>query len=219
VSEYEIGRDLQDLRRRVEALEGGAQGREAKGKIEKFRVLPETDPQMKPLIWKQKKGELLPPFLNRLLDFHPTLNLDGAQTQTWTITPEPWIINVNWDAGGTDEFCRFVGQQFTILRATDPNTGTTSASGWYEANLIASGLATNIHDAPLSFNINLRNAKGGYVGWPGTPGSFSTFSVNCRDNLYFSMGGGFNPNPPGPGLYDLVAGASFDIPSARVHGC
>ena len=170
MSEYEIGRDLQDLRRRVEALEGGAQGREAKGKIEKFRVLPGIDTQMKPLIWKQKKGELFPPFLDRLLDFHPTLNLDGAQSQTWTCTPEPWIINVNWDAGGTDEFFRLVGQQFTILRATDPNTGITSASGWYEANLVASGLATNTtdHDAILSFNISLRNAKGGYVGWPGT---------------------------------------------------
>lgn len=220
MSEYEIGRDLQDLRRRVEALEGGAHGhgaeRPAKGRMEKFRVAPGIDSQIAPIAWKPRKDAHLPPFANRLLGLHPTLKLDSAESQTWSCTPEPLIITVNWDAGGTDEFFRLQNQSFTILRATDPNTGVTSASGTYEARLVASGMANNVNnlsDGPLFFDITLRNAQGGPLGSPGAyPGNIVW--VSCRDNRDLSIGGAFNP-----GLYDLVAGATWDIPGFRVHRC
>jgi hypothetical protein len=218
MSEYEIGRDLQDLRRRVEVLECGAQGlgpeRSAKGRMERFRVTPGIDTQIAPIAWKPRKDERLPPFANRLLGFPTTLKFDSAQSQTWRCQPEPLIITVNWDAGGTDEFFRLQDQSFTILRATDPNTGITSASGFYEARLVASGMATNgDQDGQLRFDITLRNAQGGPVGSPGTyQGDY--FWVSCRDNRDFSIGGDFNP-----GLYDLVAGANWDIPGFHVHRC
>ena len=51
MSEYEIGRDLQDLRSRIEALEGGAHGhganRFAKGSMEKLAVAPGIDPKLR----------------------------------------------------------------------------------------------------------------------------------------------------------------------------
>jgi hypothetical protein len=220
MNEYEVGRDLQELRSRVQALEGGphehAVERFAVGRMEKFRVAPGIDPQVKPIIWKQQKDAHLPPFVNRMLDLHPSLKLDAAQSHTWSCTPEPLIITVNWNAGGADEFFRLQNQSFTILRATDPNTGITSASGVYEARLIASGRANNTNDhtdGPLYFDITLRNAQGGPLGSPGTyPGNIVW--VSCRDNLDLSIGGAFNP-----GLYDLVAGANWDIPGFRVHGC
>ncbi len=31
---------------------------------------------------------------------------------TWSCTPEPLIVTLIWDAGGTDEFFRLVDQQF-----------------------------------------------------------------------------------------------------------
>ena len=122
------------------------------------------------------------------------------------------IVTVNWDAGGTDEFFRLVGQTFTILKATDPNTGITSAVATYEANLIASGKATNINDGAFYFEITLRNAQGG----PRLPEHLSRqFRLgNCRDNRDFYVAGAFNP-----GLYDLVAGANWYFTNFRVHRC
>jgi hypothetical protein len=136
MNEYEIGRDLQDLRSRIEALEGGAHGhganRFAQGSMERLAVAPGIDAHAKPIVWKQHKDAQLPPFANRLFGLPPTLKLDSAVSHTWTCTPEPLIVTVNWDAGGTDEFFRLVGQTFTILKATDPNTGITSAAATYE---------------------------------------------------------------------------------------
>lgn len=217
MNEYEIGRDLQDLRSRIEALEGGAHGhganRFAKGSMERLAVAPGIDAQAKPIVWKQHKDALLPPFANRLLGLPPTLKLDSAVSHTWTCTPEPLIVTVNWDAGGTDEFFRLVGQTFTILKAADPNTGITSAAATYEANLIASGKATNVNDGAFYFEITLRNAQGGPLGSPNIyPGN--SVLVNCRDNRDFSVGGAFNP-----GLYDLVAGANWYFTNFRVHRC
>jgi hypothetical protein len=58
MSEYEIGRDLQDLRHRVEVLEGGARGPGAKGRMERFAIAPGIDLRTKPTIWKQKKTSI-----------------------------------------------------------------------------------------------------------------------------------------------------------------
>ena len=217
MSEYEIGRDLQDLRSRIEALEGGAHGhganRFAKGSMEKLAVAPGIDLKTAPVVWKLHKDAHLPPFANRRFGLPPTLKLDSAVSHTWTCTPEPLIVTVNWDAGGTDEFFRLVGQTFTILKATDPNTGITSAVATYEANLIASGKATNINDGAFYFEITLRNAQGGPRGSPNIyPGN--SVWVNCRDNRDFYVAGAFNP-----GIYDLVAGANWYFTNFRVHRC
>ena len=105
MSEYEIGRDLQDLRSRIEALEGGGHGhgaqRFAAGGMAEFSVAPGISREKPPVVWKPKKDVHLPPFLNRRLGFHPNLKLEAPETQTWTCTPEPLIVTVNWDAGGT----------------------------------------------------------------------------------------------------------------------
>ena len=110
MNEYEIGRDLQDLRSRIQALEGGSHGhaveRLAMGKMETLRVAPGIDSQVKPIVWKQQKDAYLPPFVNRRLALHPSLKLDAAQSHTWSCTPEPLIVTVSWNAGGTDEFFR-----------------------------------------------------------------------------------------------------------------
>ena len=209
MSEYGIGRDLQDLRHRVEALEGGARGHRAKGRMERSAVAPGIDLRTKPIIWKPKKDEHLPPFANRLLGFHPSLKMEGPVSTTWSCTPEPLIVTLIWDAGGTDEFFRLVDQQFTILMATDPNTGITSASATYNAN--ASGKAEN----PEGFymEISLLNAQGGPLGSPSIYPGNSVF-VSCRDNRPFSVSGAFNA-----GLYDIVAGAHWYFTEFWVQRC
>jgi hypothetical protein len=176
MGEYEIGRDLQELRGRVEALEGGHHGhgvsRLGPGRMAQFAVAPGIDAATAPIKWKQTKDAHLPPFANRLLGLHPSSRLDSAVSHTWSCTPEPLIINVIWDAGGTDEFFRLVGQSFTILKATDPNTGITSASASYDATLISSGKASNVNHFPFYFEITLRNAQGGSLGPPNiSPGN------------------------------------------------
>ena len=130
---------------------------------------------------------------------------------TWSCTPEPLIVTLIWDAGGTDEFFRLVDQQFTILMATDPNTGITSASATYNANLIASGKAEN----PEGFymEISLLNAQGGPLGSPSIYPGNSVF-VSCLDNRPFSVSGAFNA-----GLYDIVAGAHWYFTEFWVQRC
>jgi hypothetical protein len=180
--------------------------------MERFAVAPGIELRTKPIIWKQKKGEHFPPFANRLLSFHPSVKPAEAESTTWTCFPEPLIVNLIWDAGGTDEFFRLVNQSFTILKATDPNTGITSASATYEANLIASGKAYN----PEAFymEISLLNAQGGPLGSPAmSPGANSVF-VSCRDNRPFSVSGTFNP-----GLWDIIAGAHWYFTYFQVQGC
>jgi hypothetical protein len=218
MSEYEIGRDLQDLRSRIEALEGGAHGHGARslaaGRKERFRVAPGLDAQKAPVIWKQHKDAHLPPYYNRLLGFPPTLKLDSAVSQTWTCTPEPLIITVVWDRGGTDEWFRLVGQTFTIVKATDPNTGTVSAAATYEARLISAGKASNTKiDEPMYFDITLRNAQGGPIAYPSPPQGNIVWA-SCHDNTDLTLGGSFSP-----ALYEIVAGATWDIPNFRVGGC
>jgi hypothetical protein len=54
MSEYEIGRDLQDLRSRIEALEGGAHGHGSRrlttGQMERFHFAPGLDAQKAPVV-------------------------------------------------------------------------------------------------------------------------------------------------------------------------
>jgi hypothetical protein len=205
MSEYEIGRDLQALRSRVELLESGGQGRrQTAGTSEGHRAAAGLDAQKKPIVWKQTKGVLPPPFMHNLLRLPHGIQADSAESQTWGCVPEPLILYVNWAGGATDEYCRFVNQSFSLMRFTNPNNGVTTAQYNYSAQLIASGKAHNTWDAsPLSFSVQLRDGGGGVVLYGGLG---SNFWVSCNDNLIYGWGAEFNP-----GLYDLIKGATWQI--------
>jgi hypothetical protein len=208
MSDYEIGRDLQELRSRVERLEASLGEHRApsilrgKGRVERHGILPGVDLHKEPTVWKPERGMAVPPFFNAILGLSPGLKLDSAQSKTWNCQPEPLSFNVNWNAGGSDEFYRLQNQLFTLFRATDPNTGITTCSASYDATLVASGKAAS-HDGSLSyFSITLVNNLGGSLHSE----RGSTYWVNCHDNRAFSAG--FNINS---GLYDIVAGATWQV--------
>lgn len=213
MSDYEIGRDLQELRSRVEIVEAafgirqGPTRMRGTGRVEGHRTAAGVESKMKPIIWKSAKNVQAPPFLNALLGLPHNLNLDSAQSQSWGCFPEPLIQNVNWSDGTSEECYRLQNQLFTIYRATDPNSGITTCSANYTATLLASGRAKahEPYSGQLYFNIRLVNAQGGLLQYVTTyPGN--SYIVDCHDNYFFSKGGAFNP-----GLYDIVAGATWEI--------
>jgi hypothetical protein len=207
MSEYEIGRDVQELRSRVEVLEGGTPGRKrtaAAGTSEGHRAAAGVDIQKPPIAWKQTKGVLLPPLTHSLLRLPHGIHANSFESQTWGCVPEPLILSVNWAGGATDEYCRFANQTFNLFRYTNPNTGVTTAQYNYSAQLIASGKAHNTWNAsPLSFAVQLRDAGGGVVLYGGQG---SNFWVSCNDNFMYGWGAEFNP-----GLYDLINGVTWQI--------
>jgi hypothetical protein len=180
-----------------------------------YRAAAGIDTQKAAIAWKQHKDVPFPPFAHLVLGLPYPIHADGAQSKTWGCTPEPLVLSVNWDGGGTDEFFRFAGQSFSIIRYTDPNTGKTTATATYSAQLIASGKArfTLSTAAPgaLRFDTYLRDASGGVLfNFGSTP-----IWVDCGTNRAWLYGSDFNP-----GLYDLVAGASWQIiGSQRVDRC
>jgi hypothetical protein len=206
MSEYEIGKDIQELRARVTLLENVAPSRtQAKGVSEGHRAAAGLDPQARPLKWKLTKGVLPPLFTHGLLGIRPGLQLDDAESQTWTCVPEPLILNLTWASGATDEYCRFVNQSFTLLRYTDPNTHVVTARYSYAAQLVASGKAH--HDGSfagaLSFAAQIRDGAGGVLFYGGIG---SQFWVECNDNRMYGWGYEFNP-----ALYDLIKGVTWQI--------
>jgi hypothetical protein len=217
MGDYEIGRDLQELRSRVERLEGLLGEHRApsimrgKGRVERLGISPGVELHKEPTVWKTERGMAVPPFFNAILGLSPGLKLDSAQSKSWTCQPEPLILNVNWDAGGSDEFYRLHSQLFSLFRATDPNTGITTCSVFFDATLAASGKAAShgLHPGALDgilgalyFNITLANNLGGSLHYQ----AGSPYWVNCHDNRAFSAV--YNVNP---GLYDIVAGATWQI--------
>lgn len=219
MSEYEIGRDLQELRWRVERLEAVPPGRlRAVGGSEVHRTLAGIDSQKAPIAWKQHKDVQLPPFVHSIFGLPHPIHADAAQSKTWGCSPEPLILFVNWDGGGTDEYYRFTGQSFSLIRFTDPNTGTTTATATYSAQLIASGKAQRGPSyvagggpGKLAFDVYVRNAAGGVLfNFASQP-----IWVDCHTNIPWLFTYQFNP-----GLYDLVAGATWQIlGSQRVDHC
>lgn len=230
MGEYEIGRDLQALRSRIERLESGhSGGRErwqdhgepaghgshypaghAPHGISLHSIEAGVHPEKKPIVWKAEKNFKMPPFLSGMLGHGPHGRFDSAQSQTWPCHPEPLILTINWDAGGSDEWYRFTNQVFSIYRVTDPNTGITTASAVYSAQLIASGRAKSAWNAgPCYFNGTLRNAGGAALSFFG-----DHYYINCQDNYPINIGSTFPP-----GLYDLVAGATWYTTGTRVERC
>ena len=223
MSDYNIGRDFQELRSRVERLEryweqqGGLLGA-AKAGVAAHRLSGGVDQQKEPILWKAEKHSHLPPFMNSLLGLPAGLKFDLApESKTWHCYPEPLILSINWDAGGSAEFYRLQDQLFSVIRVTDPNSGITTATANYTATLVASGKAKS-HEvtAPgpypgsgvslgLStsrFDFRLLDAVGGALNlYDG-----SLYSISCNDRYPFNQSWNFNP-----GLYDLVAGANWQI--------
>lgn len=230
MSDYELGRDLQELRSRLERLEHGCdcQGYHGRphespwqlgrpGRYAEAAGLAAHSPEVgidierKPVLWKADKAFKMPPVFSGVLGYGPNLQFNAAQSQTWSCQPEPLILYVNWDGGGTDEFYRLSNQVFSIMRVLDPNTGVTTATAIYSAQLIASGRGKfhYVNYPPPAFNGTLRNAGGAALGYFGT-----YISVNCQDNRPFNIMQNF-----APGLYDLVAGATWQIIGGRIDRC
>jgi hypothetical protein len=230
MGEYEVGRDLQELRSRIERLEHGCDhhshregphdapwrpGRPGRyGESAGFIVhSPEVgiDIQRKPVLWKADKAFKMPPVFSGLLGYGHHAQFDSAQSQSWGCHPEPLILNVTWNAGGTDELYRLVNQVLSIMRVRDPNTGATSASVVYSAQLIASGRGkfAQVNYPWPAFNGTLRNAGGAALSF------FSGYiDFNCQDNKPFNVFGTY-----APALYDLIAGGTWVLTGGNVDGC
>ena len=218
MGEYEIGRDLQELRSRVERLEAFrgddriASGRPGLG-VATFREgFAGAAANSTPVHWKGGKREHVPPFVYSLLDLPLTADV-AAESVTWPVVSEPWVQTVNWDGGGSDEFFRFQNQSVTKTKWTNPNTGEVNAVAQYNATLVASGKG---QDAPNTtiwpiFYLDLLNAQGGFLY-----GFNTIFGVKCGSNYIFACGGRF-----APGLYDLVSSGRMHIDwrSYRIAHC
>jgi hypothetical protein len=229
MGKYEIVRELEALKLRIDQFEGRSPGQRGEFGHERSEhsgsIFAEPragiDPEMKPIHWKGGKG--LPPFMFHLFGLPPNTQFNIApESKTWTCTPEPLIVTVNWDTGGRDEHFRFADQVFSVIRTTDPNTGIATATAIYSARLIQ------------------RNGRsvdwvGGYMGPPYVPASYGgpSFHVTLRsaggaglfsyyDRFTVTCGAShmvnFTSNFP-PGLYDLVTGANWEMSNWRVLRC
>jgi hypothetical protein len=228
MSKYELGRDLQELRSRLDRLEQdcghyhekpdqspwrpehpGLYGKPAGSVVHS----PEMgiDIEKKPVLWKADKAFKMPPLFAGLLGYGPQLMFDAVQSKTWSCTPEPLILYVNWTAGGTDELYRLVNQVFSVYRVMDPNTGVSTGSVVYSAQLIASGRGKfhYYNVPPPYFNGTLRNAGGAALGFFG-----GYIDFNCQDNKPFNVFGKF-----APGLYDIINGGTWYMTGGNVDRC
>jgi len=149
MSEYEIGRDIQDLRSRLARLEANSGIKPDCGCVEDrgasmVHQASTAVADAAPLEWKLEKGARFPPFLLGLLGvpLHSERPFDAPpQSKTWGMATEPWIHTVNWSGGGSDEFFRLVNQSFSVLKWTTPGTGAVNSVATYSGTRIASGRA------------------------------------------------------------------------------
>ncbi|HVY52091.1 hypothetical protein FRZ61_24570 [Hypericibacter adhaerens] len=235
MSDYELGRDLQDLRSRLERLEHGCDchgrhgpghhGRPEQPSAWPGRPVPYepsagfvvhstevgVDVEKKPILWKAEKAFKTPPVFAGLLGFGPHYQFDSAQMVTWGCQPEPLILYVTWNGGGTEEFYRLANQSFSKMRVMDPNTGVTSAKCIYSAQLIASGRGqfANFNYPPPSFFGTMRSSGGAALGYFG-----SYIDVKCHDNKPFNIFKDFDP-----GLYDLISGGTWYLTGGNIDRC
>lgn len=212
MGDYKIGRDIEKLRSRIERLEGGVRGeyetldRRYTGRVERVKEAGIRD--AKPIYWKATKAFAMPPFAAGLLNLHPTVQYAKADSKSWGCTPEPLILFVTWDTGGTEEFYRFTNQVFSIVRSEDPNTGIVTATYAYTARMIAAGTGRT-RDPQNDIGFTLRG-----------PGGSSLFTwshkywVHCNDDRTMT----FQYQFPA-GLYDLVEGANWQLAGVSIARC
>src|SRR5262245_44292809 len=203
MNEYEIGKDVQDLRSRLERLEaefGGRPGRDLRewGIATRRHEVSGGLSDAPPHLWKLEANERIPPFAASLLrlPFPPPRQFDSPpESKTWGCTPEPLIPIVYWDGGGSDEFFRFVNQSYSVIKWTDPNTGTIYATAMYSATLIASGRARTTQQGSVlsgtsSCGMLITNRiVGGAPFWTVD----QLFNVACNENSLFTSSIGIDP--------------------------
>ncbi len=215
MSEYEIGRDIQELRGRLDRLEGDSRGgpcgpgRSNLGTGRHFSSGGISHHE--PARWQLKAGERLPPILlsHLGLPFPPVQLNAPLDSTTWPCHPEPLVQTVFWSDSGRDEFYRFVNQTFSFMRWTNPNTGEVSASVTYSATKIASGKAQNYYTSFHNMAIAVRNSGGSPIFNFG-----DDIWVHCNDNTLFTIS-----RPIDPGLYDLIGGATWEIHYSGILRC
>jgi len=222
MNEYEIGKDVQDLRSRLERLEAEFTGRTGRlgeqGIATRRHEVSGGLSDAPPLLWKLEANERIPPFAASLLrlPFPPPLQFASPpESKTWGCTPEPLIPIVYWDGGGSDEFYRLVNQSYSVFKWTNPNTGTTYATAEYSAQLIASGRAHSYQVGSISLaSKNSMEITHRMVG--GAP--FFTvdklFDVRCNENSLFTSSVDIDP-----GQYDLIGGATWTLHFDHILRC
>lgn len=219
MNEHEIGREVQELGSRLEQIEASLRVKPGYGGVNgdrgssRYHKSSGGVAEKKPVEWKLKKGDPLPPLLSSLMRL-PHLPVskfdDPPQSKTWSASPEPLIFIVSWSGGGSDEFFRLVNQTFSVTKWTDPNTGVESAVATYAATRIASGRAhTVVGQSAANFQLILREPGGTPVGVYN-----DGFWVNCNENDLFLISHQFNP-----GLYDLVTGVSWNLSYSGIGRC
>jgi hypothetical protein len=219
MNEYELGRDFQVLRSRIDHLESVIGEDFAKvysrhGGIAECRERSfGATANVEPLHWSPKELTQLPPFVRAALGVPHRLAQFNVrpESKTWTGQPDPSILTIQWDNGGIDEFYRFQNQIFSIVRITEPNSGHVSCTATYSARLIASGKAKSRSYyrstvggfyASSIFRIMLRGAQGANLGLHESP----KYSIFCNENYEFVQYWDFNP-----GLYDLITAATWEV--------
>ena len=229
MSEYLIGRDVQELRSRIERCEAAFSGGHGAGRrFEAGRARHDLrsgiDHEKKPILWKSKKSSELPLFFYPLLGLFPQTHFDlQPKSKTWACVPEPMTIQVIWDTGAIEDHVQFSNQVFSLIKVSDPNTGITTATAIYSATMTSkSGQSIdyaggNLGPGPVVppyyvgpyFPITLRNAGGA-----GLSNYYQNFSVACGASIPVN----FSKDFPA-GLYDLVTGATWQLPSWSVGRC
>jgi hypothetical protein len=218
MGEYEIGRDLQELRSRIERLEAplsagqGLLSSRSLGRVA-ATVQAEVHNQGHPILWKHDAAMSLPAFVHGFLGLAPApVTFDTAESKTWPGSPNPTILFVNWNGGGTDEYFRLNNPVFSLIRYSTPTEEVGLAS--YQAWLVASGKAR--HDPTVitvseteQIHINMTNSTGGII-W-----SYSDYIlVQCNDNRQLLVQQRFPPS-----LYDIIVGANWYFTGERVIRC
>ncbi len=223
MNEYEIGRDIEALRCRLERLEskhGSAAIPKAEyaGLASQHATTAGVLAHETPTLWKLDQPIAMPPFLLHLYDGpHRGPQFDVLpESKTWTCHPEPLILFVGWAAGGTDAFYQFQNQLFSVIKFTDPNTGHISCSATYQARRVALGKAVSHYFPPQTgsvhgpgyynssyFKIILRGPGGSNIGGYTSTGYAI---VDCHESVDIDYSWAINP-----GIYDLVTGATWEV--------
>jgi len=222
---YSIGRDYERLSCRLERLEASIglapnqTARQPAGLSQSLDKHLAIGTHHEPHHWRPEKAVRLPSFLYQAMGFpHGVFDL-VPESVTWSCTPDPLILFVNWSNGGQDEFYRLQGQSFSKIRAINPNTGQVTCSVNYTAQLVASGKghsqmhygSDGVYRYSSTFVVALRNASGGSLGVFTSP----PYSILCNDNYLF-----FQTWNIDPGLYDFITGATWQIEGAQqIDGC
>ena len=245
MNEYEIGRDFQMLRSRIERLESvfGEHLTDARMRHVGISAPHDTSagvaPHREPHHWKPEKPMQLPPFLHGFLGVSERLAQPNLlfnvlpESKTWTCQPEPLILSVNWPPagpwyapipGGSDEFYRFQDQSFSIIRITEPNSGHISCTANYTARLVASGKAKTFFFQQPVTPYGSASSSGFFT-------TFSQFKIVLRGAQGSILGTPSLSNSYhiecqdnywfihswdiNAGLYDLITGATWEVIGAQ----